>query len=91
MVWAWAITVALTMAQVGGMFGGVSQVMHLLVPAVPVRVWVVVFLAITLALLLGGGYDRVERFAMVKVGLFTAHHDHGGRRAVAHAAILCLA
>ena len=32
-VWAWAITVALTMAQVGGMFGGVSQVMHLLVPA----------------------------------------------------------
>jgi manganese transport protein len=70
-VWAWAITVALTMAQVGGMFGGVSQVMHLLVPVVPVRVWVVVFLAITLALLLGGGYDRVERFAMVKVGLFT--------------------
>ena len=34
-VWAWAITVALTMAQVGGMFGGVSQVMHLLVPVVP--------------------------------------------------------
>ena len=32
-VWAWAITVALTMAQVGGMLGGVSQVMHLLVPA----------------------------------------------------------
>ena len=70
-VWVWAVTVALTMAQVGGMLGGVSQVMHLLVPAVPVRVWVVVFLAITLALLLGGGYDRVERFAMVKVGLFT--------------------
>jgi Mn2+/Fe2+ NRAMP family transporter len=70
-VWAWAITVALTLAQVGGMFGGVSQVMHLLVPAVPVRAWVVVFLAITLALLLGGGYERIERFAMVKVGLFT--------------------
>jgi hypothetical protein len=36
-----------------------------------VRVWVVVFLAVTLALLLGGGYERIERFAMVKVGLFT--------------------
>jgi manganese transport protein len=70
-VWAWAITVALTLSQVGGMFGGVSQVMHLLVPTVPVRGWVIVFLAITLALLLGGGYERVERFAMVKVGLFT--------------------
>ena len=70
-VWTWAVMVALNLAAVGGMFGGVSQVMHLLVPAIPVHVWVVVFLAITLALLLGGGYDRVERFAMVKVGLFT--------------------
>jgi len=70
-VWAWAITVAMTMAQIGGMFGGVSQVMPLLVPAVPVVAWVLVFLAVTLALLLGGGYERVERFAMLKVGLFT--------------------
>ena len=53
------------------MYGGVSQVMHLLIPAVPVAVWVVIFLALTLALLLGGGYARVERIAMVKVGLFT--------------------
>ena len=29
------------------------------------------FAALTLVLLLGGGYDRVERFAVVKVGLFT--------------------
>ena len=45
--------------------------MHLLVPAVPVRAWVLLFLALTLALLLGGGYERIERLAMVKVGLFT--------------------
>jgi hypothetical protein len=30
-----------------------------------------VFLALTLALLLGGGYQRIERLAMVNVGLFT--------------------
>ena len=53
------------------MYGGVSQVMHLVVPAVPVKAWVFVFLALTLALLLGGGYARVERIAMVKVALFT--------------------
>jgi len=53
------------------MYGGVSQVMNLLVPAVPVRVWVMIFWGITLALLLGGAYDRIERLAMVKVGLFT--------------------
>jgi manganese transport protein len=70
-VWAWAITVTATLSQVGGMYGGVSQVMHLIVPHVPVFAWVIVFMLLTLALLLGGGYGRVERLAMVKVGLFT--------------------
>ena len=32
LVWAWAITVTLTLLQVGGMYGGVAQVLHLLVP-----------------------------------------------------------
>jgi manganese transport protein len=70
-VWAWAITVMLTLLQVGGMFGGVAEVLHLVVPSVSIAVWVGVCLAITLALLLGGGYERIERFAIVKVGLFT--------------------
>lgn len=70
-VWAWAVMVTLTFFQVGAMFGGVAQVMNQLVPAVPVNLWVLAFLALTLALLLGGGYDRIERLAMIKVGLFT--------------------
>ena len=71
LVWAWALTVTLTLLQVGGMYGGVGQVLHVLVPAVPVSAWVGICLAITLAVLLGGGYARIERFAMVKVGMFT--------------------
>jgi Mn2+/Fe2+ NRAMP family transporter len=70
-VWAWAITVTLSLLQVGGMYGGVAEVLHLVVPAVPIWLWVAICLAITLALLLGGGYERIERFAIVKVGLFT--------------------
>ena len=70
-VWAWAITVAATLSQIGGMYGGVSQVMNLIVPRIPVAAWVIGFMLLTLALLLGGGYARVERLAMVKVGLFT--------------------
>ena len=70
-VWAWAVMVLITMMQVGAMFGGVSQVMNLLIPAISVKLWVLIFAGITLALLLGGGYDRIERLAMVKVGLFT--------------------
>jgi len=71
LVWAWALTVTLTLLQVGGMYGGVGQVLHVLWPAVTVNLWVAICLAITLGVLLGGGYARIERFAMVKVGLFT--------------------
>jgi manganese transport protein len=71
LVWTWALTVSLTLLQVGGMYGGVSQVLNLLVPVVPVNAWVGVCLGLTLALLLGGGYQRIERVAIVKVGLFT--------------------
>jgi manganese transport protein len=71
LVWAWVVTVSLTLLQVGGMYGGVGQVLHLVWPAVGVNTWVGICLAITLAVLLGGGYARIERFAMVKVGLFT--------------------
>ncbi len=70
-IWAWAVTVVLSLLQVGGMYGGVSQVLNSLVPAIPVAAWAGVCLATTLALLLGGGYGRIERFAFVKVGLFT--------------------
>jgi len=70
LVWAWALTVASTLMQVGGMYGGVAQVLHLIAP-LSVNVWVGVCLGITLAMLLGGGYQRIERFAIVKVGLFT--------------------
>ena len=71
LVWAWAITVLLTMLQVGGMYGGVAQVLHLLVPAVSVNAWVAVCLAITITVLVGGGYTRIEKLALVKVGFFS--------------------
>src|SRR5438128_10637159 len=71
LVWAWAAMVLITMLQIGAMFGGVAQVMTLLLPAIGERIWVLVFLALTLVLLLGGGYARIERLAVVKVGLFT--------------------
>jgi Mn2+/Fe2+ NRAMP family transporter len=70
-LWAWAAMTLTTMMQIGAMFAGVSQVMYLLIPSISVKLWVGVFVVITLALLLGGGYERIERLAMVKVGLFT--------------------
>src|SRR5205814_4983947 len=64
-VWAWAVMVLCTLLQVGAMFGGVAQVLNLLVTAIPVNVWVVFLMILTLAILLGGGYERIERLAMV--------------------------
>jgi manganese transport protein len=71
LVWAWAITVLLTMLQVGGMYGGVAQVLHLIFPAVPINAWVAMCFAITVSVLLGGGYARIEKLALLKVGFFS--------------------
>ncbi len=70
-VWGWVAMISMTRFQIGAMFGGVGQVLNQLVPAVPVTVWVVALLGVTLLLLLGGGYQRIEHLATVKVGLFT--------------------
>ena len=70
-VWFWAVVVLMTMFQIGAMFGGVAQAMNQIFPAVAVPIWVVLLLGLTLALLLGGGYDRVEKLATLKVALFT--------------------
>jgi manganese transport protein len=71
LVVCWMVMLLLSLLQVGGMFGGVAQVLNLLVPAVSVNLWVGICLALTLALLLGGGYNRIEKLAVVKVSFFT--------------------
>jgi manganese transport protein len=71
LVVCWLVMVVMSLLQVGGMFGGVAQVLNLIVPAVPVNLWVGICLGLTLALLLGGGYDRIEKLAVVKVSFFT--------------------
>ena len=71
LIWLWALTVLLTLLQVGGMYGGVAQVLHMLVPAVSVNLWVAVCLVFTIAVLFGGGYERIEKLALVKVGFFS--------------------
>ncbi len=70
-VWGWVLMICMTRFQIGAMFGGVAQVLNLVVPAVPVNAWVLALLGLTLALLLGGGYERIEKLATVKVALFT--------------------
>jgi manganese transport protein len=70
-VWLYAFMILMTWFQVGAMFGGVGQVLNLIWPAIPVAVWVLALLVLSLVLLLGGGYHRIERLATLKVALFT--------------------
>jgi Mn2+/Fe2+ NRAMP family transporter len=70
-VWAWAAMVFMVLFQITGMLIGVSQTMNSVFTGISVTVWLIVFFVFTLVLLLGGAYQRVERLAMVKVGLFT--------------------
>jgi Mn2+/Fe2+ NRAMP family transporter len=70
-VWGWALMILMTRFQIGAMYGGVAQALNQVFPAVPVTLWVFGLLALTLALLLGGGYERIEKLAMAKVVLFT--------------------
>ena len=71
LVWVWAVMVLLTMVQVGGMYGGVAQVLNLLVPQISISAWVAVCMCVTIAVLLGGGYARIEKLALVKVAFFS--------------------
>src|SRR5215217_4763473 len=59
-VWAWSIMCLITWFQIGAMFGGVAQVLNQLWPGVPVEAWISGLCAISLLLLLGGGYGRIE-------------------------------
>jgi Mn2+/Fe2+ NRAMP family transporter len=69
-LWAWIAMVFTTLFQISAMFIGVSQVMKIATD-IDVMWWVLAFFVLTLILLLGGAYERIERLAMIKVGLFT--------------------
>jgi len=70
-VWAWAIMTFLTFFQIGAMFGGVAWVLNRVIPVIPINVWVILLLGLSLAILLGGAYGRIEKLATIKVCLFT--------------------
>jgi manganese transport protein len=70
-VWAWGLMILLSLSLIGAMFAGVAQVMTLLVPQVPVDVWVVVLTVVTLLVLLAGTYRHIEAASIWMVAIFT--------------------
>lgn len=68
---AWTLMTLFSLIPIGGMYAGVGQVLHLIFPSVSVTFFVLLLLGLTLSILLGGGYGRIEKLAMWKVGFFT--------------------
>lgn len=76
MVWCWFLMVMFTLMQVGGMLGGIAEVMNRMMAlstdqATSIAIWVWAINAITVVLLIGGRYAVVEKTAMAMVVTFT--------------------
>ena len=70
-VWAWFLSLALALVAVGAMLGGIAEVLHKIVPAVPIIAWVWIINLGTVALLSIGRYEMIEKVAMGMVAGFT--------------------
>jgi Mn2+/Fe2+ NRAMP family transporter len=70
-VWLWTLMLLTALVPLGAMYGAVAQILGELMPGMPKDGWLAGLLSLSLFLLLGGGYNRVERLAMFKVAFFT--------------------
>ena len=70
-VWAWFLSLALALVAVGAMLGGIAEVLHAIVPAVPIIAWVWIVNLGTVVLLLVGRYGLIEKVAIGMVAGFT--------------------
>lgn len=71
-VWMWFFMVMMTLMQIGGMLGGISEILNRMFPVMSIIGWVWALNAFTVLLLIGGRYAMVEKTAMALVVSFTA-------------------
>jgi manganese transport protein len=70
-VWTLLVLQLLKVVQIGGIVGGASVVLHLLLPALPVFFWTFLIAGIAAALIYNGRYLRVEKLSLFMIALFS--------------------
>jgi len=70
-VWMWLFVVLATLFPWGGMVGGIGEVLHRMVPSVPVNAWAWLVAVASVGLLVRGRYAFVERVSFGMVVVFT--------------------
>jgi Mn2+/Fe2+ NRAMP family transporter len=68
--WLWLLMMLIKPLQVGGIIGGVGLVMNLMVPGIPVWVWVCLAAPTVSLMVYRGNYGFIEKLALVMVGAF---------------------
>jgi len=68
--WIWLLMMLIKPLQVGGIIGGVGLILNLIVPAVPVWLWVCVAAPTVSLMIYRGNYGFIEKLSLVMVGAF---------------------
>lgn len=68
--WLWLLMMLIKPLQVGGIIGGVGLIMNIMVPAIPVWVWVCLAAPTVSLMIYRGNYGFIEKLALIMVGAF---------------------
>jgi len=68
--WLWLVMMLIKPLQVGGIIGGVGLILNIMVPSVPVWVWVCLAAPTVSLMIFRGKYQFIERLSLLMIGLF---------------------
>ena len=70
-IWAWLLIKAIQFIQYGGMIGGVALALNVAFPVVPVWIWTWIVAFLTIFLVVGSKYSRIEGIAVFLIAIFS--------------------
>jgi Mn2+/Fe2+ NRAMP family transporter len=68
--WLWLAMMLIKPLQVGGIIGGVGLILNIIIPAVPVWVWVCLAAPTVSLMIFRGKYAFIEKLSLVMIGCF---------------------
>lgn len=68
--WLWLLMMLIKPLQVGGIIGGVGLILNIIVPAVPVWVWVCLSAPTVSLMIFRGKYQFIEKLSVLMIGAF---------------------
>ena len=70
-IWTWIGIKAVHFLQMGGMIGGVALALNIAIPTIPIWAWTWIVAILTIFLVIGGKYKRIESVAVSLIAIFS--------------------